>query len=1029
MSIFKESFREYVRKQFRVRQAVISRGNSDRIGLGSTSRIAELPADTKGDIPRIQAGAFYSYGQKQCVIRLSSLVDLMEDIGLDLGGDRFESYRGETFARNFILEGGVLSDYERRDAEGNRVVRKVAETRGGFPQSSKRVNLSYGDPSIASNPDSDGYGAVPMPGIVDANVRTKSAYGSLREAKVNFVCHNLRQLEILELLYMRPGYPVLMEWGWTPHIKNDGSIENIFNSISDNDSFWDDSQVNQKQLQDDILERKKSSNGNYDGFVGFVTNFSYTARADGGFNCTTELISMGEVIDSLKVPSVGFSSIDTSDFSELDEVEKKKIIYRSSLGVLMSEINYAVGTDVSISTDLREEALNEGLDPAEINQGDLNTKAGELIGFARKNLREILGDDFIDQALIERFTVLKDKDGTEIQTKTGFIRWDALADLINKLVIPSNEKNQKPTRIETNLYRTNSNGAPALDPILYAKYTDSNDAIMDVSCSPNVCILPHQFNDFQNDELKLKTSRIAHFGFGYAFGGWEWIKKAFTAESQINETELPNLNITSEIADRRIGNIFIGVNFLVETFEKIFKNNKDATLGEFLKAIWDGINNQCPMHNFGLRVDTEYTDIIQVIDLPITTDDIREIDFDTLFKFNVHSNDTIVREFKYDTQIPNALKATIAINAQAGATADDIDSVTFAAFNRSIKSRLHSLSEKFSEKEASSYASIQNTRQEKKDRLAELQQEIFEYNNLFFNLIDAQEDDDYESRFANIKTIIKEAQSLENYLESSTSGYLKNQSIIPINLNLVIDGISGIIIGNVFRVDESRLPRAYRQRRVGFVVLGEEQNITAGQDWTTNIRGQIVLFPSGTNKHKFRETQGTSDNKTLVELNNIEQNTELAEDVNEVETFEASQQELQDQLFPEYLDLNRRFFAKAWTRDFLVSETFGSGTNVFAGQINQLNVELTTLVDEWEELRPQFEEAFGADFFGVNRSTGEVTNTTFRTRWITEEGNKAIPININGQNYTVPLEQPRLSPDTVNVYLNNVFTAAEITVQ
>ena len=57
-----------------------------------------------------------------------------------------------------------------------------------------------------------------MPGIIDADIRTKTAYGSLREAKINFVYHNRRQLEILEALYMRPGYPIYLEWGWIPYI-------------------------------------------------------------------------------------------------------------------------------------------------------------------------------------------------------------------------------------------------------------------------------------------------------------------------------------------------------------------------------------------------------------------------------------------------------------------------------------------------------------------------------------------------------------------------------------------------------------------------------------------------------------------------------------------------------------------------------------------------------------------------------------------------------------------------------------------
>jgi len=857
MSIFKESFRDYVKKQFRVRQAVISRGNSDKRGLGPTSRMAELPADSKGDIPKIQAGAFFSYNQKQCVIRLSSMVDLMEDINLDLGGSTFESYKGETFARNFILEGGVLSDFSRNDANGRQITRKLEEVRGGFPSSKKGVNLSYGDPSIASDPrgGSDGYGAVPKPGIVDANIRTKSAYGSLRQAKVNFVCHNLRQLEILELLYMRPGYPVLAEWGWSPFINNEGNVVNTFDSMSDNDWFWNDGskEMNQQFIQEEIVKRKKAFNGNYDGFIGFVTNFSYTARPDGGFNCSTELISMGEVLDSLKIPGIDFSTYDIDDNDELKEYK----LYQSTLGVLMQDLQNITNVEGEITKqggNQRATSLKDGGNTTATDGiRETNRTVRDIFLFSEKKIAAVLGQSTAEQCFIKTNQIL-DKDD-EIQSKLGFVRWDALATLINEFVIPTNEKGQKPFRIETNRYVPNSDLNPEegnqiqIDPLLYCTYSDLDDQVMDVSCNIKTCILPHQFLQFQNDDPTLSLGgRIGLFKAGLKFFQYNWIKTAFTAESKPDATskQFQNFEINTDTAKRRIGGIFIGIETLNDIFRSTFLNNKDATLGDFLKKIWDQINEQCPMHNFVLRVDQEYTDIVQVIDLPLSTKDLEELNYDDLFEFNVHSNDTIVREFKYDTQIPDALKATIAINAQSGATADDLDSVTFAAFNRSIKSRLSSLNEKFSENEANNYKNLYKIRKEKEQRLIELQDIIFEYNEAFFNLLDKQEDDikNLESKFGSIKSIIKEAQSLELYLEQSTSGYLKNQAIIPINLTLSIDGISGIVIGNVFRVDPSRLPRAYRQRRVGFVALGEDQNITSGQDWTTNIRGQVILFPS-----------------------------------------------------------------------------------------------------------------------------------------------------------------------------------------
>ena len=56
-----------------------------------------------------------------------------------------------------------------------------------------------------------------------------------------------------------------------------------------------------------------------------------------------------------------------------------------------------------------------------------------------------------------------------------------------------------------------------------------------------------------------------------------------------------------------------------------------------------------------------------------------------------------------------------------------------------------------------------------------------------------------------------------------------------------LDGISGIVIGNVFNLDQSRLPKSYKNSGVSFIVTGEQQEIN-GQDWTTSITGQTVLI-------------------------------------------------------------------------------------------------------------------------------------------------------------------------------------------
>lgn len=863
MSIFKESLRDYVRQQIFLREKIISRGNGPDIGSFSRldgvdyTNITLNPSQGTVSPFKLDPGAFYSYQQKQCVLRMSSLVDLMEDVGLDFGS-RFENYRGESFGRNFILQGGVLSDFERRIEKEENTERffQRLDARGGFPNPKKKVNLSYGDPSLAADP-SDGYGVVPMPGIIDANIRTTSAYGSLRQAKVNFVCHNLRQLDILEILYMRPGYPVVLEWGWSPYIANDGTIVNDLPSVSDNDWFWNDKTVSEQLLHTEIVKTKEFTGGNYDGFIGYVTNFNYTARADGGFDCSTELVSMGECIDSLKVPTYGYSNTYRYDKTEGDDA-----IYGTSLGyiirnlkILSEEIDLPWYKDTAAFFDLIE------------NQ---ETREEKQRAVAFEKLVNLLGSfEAAKDCIIRKDRNITNSTGESINTQYSYIKLEALVELINSEVIPKTEKGDPTVILSTKQFIPQKDGKIRIEPITYVEY-ESDQELLDVSCSAKTCILPHQWLYFRDSERNLSNlervglgmaasslvgASITAFGINELLGltrpeGFEFTDVLeFATAAWSGEKDVfargKNLKVNQKMAERFIGNLFINVEVIDSVYKQVF-SQKDGTLGKFFKQLFNKINAVCPMHNFGLITDTEYTNIVNIVDLPITTKDLKlkDIYYEDLFQFKVLSNDTIVRDFRYSTQIPSALKSTIAIQAQSGASADDLDSVTFAAFNKGIKSRLHSYSKKFSDTETDNYSSATDGFVDKTNRLAKLKRQLRIYTENFFNNLEEDgQNDQYSSISKNIKSIVKEAQTLQTFVTEVQSGFIQAQSVVPIDLNLILDGISGIVIGSVFRVDESRLPKAYKNN-VAFVCLGEEQQITAGQDWTTNLRGQMLMVPN-----------------------------------------------------------------------------------------------------------------------------------------------------------------------------------------
>jgi GH24 family phage-related lysozyme (muramidase) len=190
----------------------------------------------------------------------------------------------DTLAKNYVLQGGVLINNKLRSGVGG-----ADKAYSNFSPSLS----SYND----SNRKAGTAGIKPMPGIESIDIKSKSAYGSLREVVVNFKCHNLQQLEDLELLYMRPGYTVLIEWGWTPYLGKDGKIKNSI-------KFYDDvlkGGKTREQIWSELYQLSVTQEHNYDALYGYIKNYNWTARMDGGYDCQTTIISVGEIMESLKV--------------------------------------------------------------------------------------------------------------------------------------------------------------------------------------------------------------------------------------------------------------------------------------------------------------------------------------------------------------------------------------------------------------------------------------------------------------------------------------------------------------------------------------------------------------------------------------------------------------------------------------------------------------------------------------------------------------------------------------------------------
>ncbi len=144
---------------------------------------------------------------------------------------------------------------------------------------------------------SDGtYGYSPPPGLISADIKALNK-GSLREATVQMVAHNSAQFEIIERLYLRLGYSMLLEWGHNMYFDNTGA----FNRSNPHEVCSTFIKTNSYDtILKKIREQRASSDGNYDAMVGLVKNFSWDLKRDGSYDIRLDIIATGDIIESLK---------------------------------------------------------------------------------------------------------------------------------------------------------------------------------------------------------------------------------------------------------------------------------------------------------------------------------------------------------------------------------------------------------------------------------------------------------------------------------------------------------------------------------------------------------------------------------------------------------------------------------------------------------------------------------------------------------------------------------------------------------
>jgi hypothetical protein len=184
---------------------------------------------------------------------------------------------GMGLAKNNILFSGT-----------SKIIDGKLEQREGFLPRDDNSSYTYGS-----------FGFSPMPGIESADIKTLTR-GSLKKATVKLTANNKQQFDIIDLLYMRLGYTVLLEWGNSIYTTN-GTDKNILRNTLIEDMFFNtESNGSYIEMLEPIKDKRIEYKGNYDALLGKVSNFNWSFNPDGSYSIELTIISLGDVIESLK---------------------------------------------------------------------------------------------------------------------------------------------------------------------------------------------------------------------------------------------------------------------------------------------------------------------------------------------------------------------------------------------------------------------------------------------------------------------------------------------------------------------------------------------------------------------------------------------------------------------------------------------------------------------------------------------------------------------------------------------------------
>jgi len=641
-------------------------------------------------------------------------------------------------------------------------------------------------------------GVRPMPGLTSFSVKSKNTYGTLREATIGFVVWSKEDLNLVEKLYLRLGFEVLVEWGHTYYLDSSGDLAQP--NFSDYEQFFQREAVLETDVLNHIKKKREFSDYNQEGMLGYIKNFSWTFREDGGYDCSISVISTGDIIESLTM------KLGSKTNTEGSEIAGSLRYRRSDFHALSFFMGDSLKDDdddedddvtniIRIKTGLItfkdiDDNSNRIVTNTEGEYASSLTKLNSTLGRDISGALKLLETDnigYVDRVRVEESKYWPD---WLFKSEDKFLKYIPLRVFL-AMVNMINQREGGPTLFDLN---------PGEKYLSFREQT---------SIAPYVAVLP-------------KTSLLNNILAPGEYNQPYYINLVRALSSFSNFNNIP-FNEVDGKQEEEILSIFVNLDMIVGKVDDRLERDEDAVI-DFVKSVLSEIN-RAMANTIDLDVtfddDTSLHRIVDRKNLPRRDPELVPI-------IQGSGKKSTFSSLSINSKITNKLGAQISIAAQAGPTSYD-GVAKFKEWNQDLTSKI------VRRNVTETTKATDQTEGEKKD-FRQLVTEAYE-------ILNTATDETNDETALDVDIFSEVTPLGKKYYEEILEKVEElPKGLIPIELSFKTEGIGGLKIGQSFKLSSRRLlPDRYNNPRFAFIITGLEHSIE-NQRWYTNVTAQTFLL-------------------------------------------------------------------------------------------------------------------------------------------------------------------------------------------